>query len=139
MRSRPGRRRPRRGAATVELAVLLPFLVFLFFIAADYARVFYFSLTVANAARNGAQYASDPVAARESPYASVEEAALADASDLSPAPKVTSASGKDESGDPYVEVTVTYEFQTVVQYPGIPSSVTLARRVRMRVTPAVPG
>lgn len=46
---------PRRpGAAVAELAVLLPFLVLLFFVAVDYCRIFYFTLTVENCARNGA-------------------------------------------------------------------------------------
>src|SRR3954451_8532118 len=49
----------REGAATVELALLLPFLCFLFVVAVDYSRVFYFAVTVQNCARNGAYYASD--------------------------------------------------------------------------------
>ena len=48
----------RPGVATVELAVVLPLLCFLFVIAVDFARVFYFDLTVANCARSGAIYAS---------------------------------------------------------------------------------
>jgi Flp pilus assembly protein TadG len=45
----PGRER--RGAAIVELAILLPLLVFLFVIGTDFARSFYYSLTVANRRR----------------------------------------------------------------------------------------
>jgi Flp pilus assembly protein TadG len=45
--------RPRRGAATVELAVLLPVIAFLFVIAVDYARVFYYSQVIENCARQG--------------------------------------------------------------------------------------
>ena len=48
----------RRGVAAVELAIVLPFLCFLLIVAIDYARIFYFSLTVANCARNGALYAT---------------------------------------------------------------------------------
>ena len=129
----------RRAAATVELAVLAPFLAFLFVAVVDYSRIFYHSLTVANCARNGALYASDPVAATESPYKSIQDAALADAGDLSPTPTVTSTSGTDDSGNPYVEVTVTHAFQTVVNYPGIPETTTITRTVRMRVSPTVPN
>jgi Flp pilus assembly protein TadG len=39
-----------RGAATVELAVLLPFLCFLFVAAVDSARVLYDGITVQNCA-----------------------------------------------------------------------------------------
>ena len=84
-------------AAAVELAVLLHFLAFIFIIAVDWARIFYYSQTVTNCARNGAIYCSDPLAQAGSPYASVTQAALADASDMSPAPTVTSASGNAEN------------------------------------------
>jgi Flp pilus assembly protein TadG len=137
--TRHRRGRPRRAAATVELALLAPFLAFLFVAVVDYARVFYHSLTVANCARNGALYASDPVAAAESPYRSVQDAALADATNLSPTPTVTWTNGTDPSGNPYVEVTVTHAFQTVVNYPGIPQTTTITRTVRMRVSPTVPN
>jgi Flp pilus assembly protein TadG len=137
MQMRPSPRR--RGAATVELALLAPVLAFLFVVAVDYARVFYYSVTVASCARNGALYASDPVTAAESPYASVEEAALADAGNLSPTPTVTSATGTDATGATFVEVTVTYRFQTVVKYPGVPQATDLTRTVRMRLSPSVPN
>ncbi|HXG12134.1 MAG TPA: TadE family protein, partial [Gemmataceae bacterium] len=51
--------RQRRAASSVELAVLLPFLCFLFVIAIDYARIFYFGVTLENCARNGAYYCSN--------------------------------------------------------------------------------
>jgi Flp pilus assembly protein TadG len=137
--TRPRHARPRRAAATVELAVLAPFLAFLFVAVVDYARIFYHSLTVANCARNGALYASDPVAVAQSPYASIQDAALADAGNLSPTPTVTSTTGTDSDGNPYVEVTVTHDFQTAVNYPGIPQITTISRTVRMRVSPTVPN
>src|SRR4051794_11952174 len=68
-RLRSRKRRARFGAAAVELAVLLPFLAFLFVIAVDWSRIFYYSVIVTNAARNGALYASDPTTQSESPYA----------------------------------------------------------------------
>ena len=129
----------RRGTATVELALLLPFLAFLFVMAVDFGRVFSCAVAVENCACNGARFASDPVAAAQSPYASIEQAALADAADLNPAPSVASASGVDEAGNPYVEVTVTWQFQTATNYPGMPTAVVLARTVRMRVAPAAPN
>jgi len=138
----PQKRRDRArrcAAASVELALLAPFLAFLFVAAVDYARLFYYSLTVANCARNGALYGSDAIAAAESPYTSIQNAALADASNLSPAPTISSTNGSDSSSNPYVEVTVTYPFTTIVNYPGIPHTTTISRTVRMRVAATVPN
>jgi Flp pilus assembly protein TadG len=135
----PGRGKERQGAAAVELAVLLPLLAFLFVIAVDFGRVFYYSVTIETCARNGALYGSDPVAASQSPYKSISEAALADASNLQPQPTVTSTSGTDTAGDPYVEVTVTWGFSTITNYPGVPSSTNLSRTVRMRIAPTTPN
>lgn len=129
----------RRGTAVVELAVLLPMLFFLCLIAIDYGRVFYFSQIVHNCARNGSVYASDPVAASQSPYTSIQQAALADASNLSPQPTVTSAYGKDSAGNQYVDVTVAWQFQTVSNFPGIPSVTNLSRTVRTRVSQITPN
>src|SRR5262245_58534494 len=97
----------RRGAAVVEMAILLPLLVFLAVLAVDFARVFYFSLTLANCARNGAIYASDPYVRAESTYTSLEQAALADAvnfTDPNNRPVVSSTTGSDSTGQSYVEV-----------------------------------
>ncbi|MBY0527068.1 MAG: pilus assembly protein [Gemmataceae bacterium] len=128
----------RRGAASVELAVLMPLLMFLFVVAVDFAQVFYYSLSVNNCARNGALWASDTVAQGTSPYTSVQQAALADAANLRPAPAVSSATGTDASGAAYVEVTVTYTFRTITNYPAVPSPVNVTRTVRMRKAPTAP-
>src|SRR5262245_15365408 len=68
----------RRGAAAAELAILLPILAFLFAIGADYARIFHYSTTIANCARNGAMYLYDPYIFNESTprYATLTDAAL---------------------------------------------------------------
>ena len=131
-------RSSRRGAAVVELAILLPLLVFLFVIAVDFARIFYFSVTLTNCARAGAMYASDPTTSDESPFASTQAAALADATNLSPAPTVTSVNGVDASGRGYVEVTAAYTFKTITGFPGVPNQVNLTRKVRMNVSAGSP-
>jgi Flp pilus assembly protein TadG len=128
------RRRQRRGAAAVELAVLLPFLTFMLVGGVDFARVFYYSLTLSNCAREGALYASlDATHAADT--TGTQNAALADASEFSPAPTVSSVTGTDSSGNPVVTVTVTYSFQTITSYPGIPSPISLVRTVQMRILP----
>lgn len=130
--------KPRNGAAVVELAILLPLLAFLFVIAVDWSRIFYYSITLDNCARNGALYASDPYSIGLSPYSSMSAAALADAPNLSPQPTVTSTSGSDSYGN-YVECTVTYNFQTVTNFPGVPQSTPLVRTVRVYQAPQFPN
>src|SRR5581483_2245743 len=121
----------RRGVAAVELAILLPLLMFLFVVAVDFSRIFFYSLTITSCARNGAMYQSDPTGALQSPYADVTAASLADASNLSPTPTVTSTTTSDDSGS-YVSVTVSYPFKTITNYPGVPNNLTVTRTVRMR-------
>jgi len=137
MLRRSPRPQGRRAAVTVEMAILLPLLAFLFVIAVDFARVFSPYLTITNCARNGALYGSQD-ATHAADTAGITQAALADASDLSPAPTVTSRTFTDSDGYPQVEVTVTWTFNTVTNFPGVPSSMTLSRTVRMRVAPNVP-
>ena len=128
----------RPAAAAVELAVLLPVLGVLFVIALDWSRVFYASVIVGNCARNGALYASDPYSSVQSPYSSLKDAALADAPNLSPQPTVSSATGTDAGGRNYVACTVSYTFQTLSQFPGIPSNTVITRTVRVYQAPQAP-
>jgi hypothetical protein len=124
--------------AATELAVLLPFLAFLFVIGVDWSRIFYYSVTLDNCARNGALYAIDPYSRVLSPYGSISAAALADASNLSPPPTVTSSSGTDASGYNYVDCTVSWQFQTITNFPGVPYQTNLTRTVRVYQAPSVP-
>ncbi len=138
-------RRARRGAATVEFALLLPFLCFVFLATIDFCRVFYCSLTVSNCARDGALggalWASDPTnypLTANSIQAAAQAAAQRDASNLN-LQQLSVNSSTDSSINPtYVSVTVTYPFTTITQYPGIPRQVNLNRTVRMSVLPASP-
>jgi Flp pilus assembly protein TadG len=153
----PRKQQARRGAAVVEFAILAPFLAFLFVIAIDWARVFYYSITVTNCARNGALYLSQQQSAKTttSPYTDsgyvnlyvsakspVTAAALADAPNLTPTPTVTSASGSDSNGS-YVEVTVSYPFKSVTHFSVanfvVPSTTNVTSTVRMYVLPETPN
>jgi Flp pilus assembly protein TadG len=149
-----GNRLPSRpGTATVELALVLPFLMFMLVVALDYARIFYFGVVVENCARNGAYYASDYPNTNyvyNNIYGdtSLDDAVLRDASNLSPQPTYqvgysSSSTGPFSSTPPsggagYVQVTVNWTFQSLTNYPGIPSSVTLSRTCTMQVSPAMP-
>jgi Flp pilus assembly protein TadG len=143
MRQRiPLRKRTLRpGSSAVELALLLPLLGMLFLVTVDFARLYYHYTIITNCARNGALYASDPVAAAESPYLTLQAAAQADAklNNLNPLPSVNSTNGTDSAGNPYVEVTVSYSFATISNYPGLSNPINLTRTVRMRVVPTTPN
>jgi Flp pilus assembly protein TadG len=116
------------------LAVLLPFLAFIFLAGIDYSRLFYDYMTITDCARNGALYGMiDATHAKDT--TGIKTAALANASNLSPQPTVTSTTGDDTNDNLYVEVTVAYTFQTVASYPGIASTVNVSRKVRMEVIP----
>ena len=137
MRVRKERDIARPGAALVELAVLLPLLAFLFVIGVDFARLFYHQLTITKCARCGAIYGSrDEPSALDT--AGIEKAALADATNLTPMPTVTSSTGLDESGFPCVRVKVQWKFDTVTRFPGVPTSMDLVRTVQMRIAPKNP-
>jgi Flp pilus assembly protein TadG len=147
----PTARRPaRRAAASVELALLLPFLMFAFIAAVDYSRLFYYSLIITNCARCGAVYGSQSTKyAAASNWPNIKAAALAEASSLSPAPTVDDpVLGTDANGNPTISVTVHFSFQTIGIYPsvsnpytivGFSDPLTLTRTVEMRVAPVNPS
>jgi Flp pilus assembly protein TadG len=129
--------RARRGGAAVELAVSLPVLAFLMVITIDFARVFHHALVLTNCARNGAVYGSyNPDRAVDT--AGITTAARKDAGDLPEVPGVTSVTGMDAAGIPYVRVTVTCPFRTVTNYPGVPAYLVVSRTVQMRVIAVEP-
>jgi Flp pilus assembly protein TadG len=134
----PSTKAARPGVAAVELAILLPLLCFLFVITVDFARVFYYSVTITNCASIGAVYASsDPTAANDS--AGILARVQKDASNLD-LQQLTVASTTNSSTNPTsVTVTVSYPFTTITNFPGVPSLTTLTRTVQMNVTPFVPN
>jgi len=161
------KRQVRRGAATVELAVLLPFLAFLFVIGTDWARIFYTSLTIQNAARNAAYYASEYPGVTDKMvygYSNVYDAAADDietplgvsgmnmyygpTSNNSygtsiPSSGTTVPDSQDSYGTNVKIITVTYPFSMISNFPipvpGVSTSVTLQRSVYMRTAPVLPS
>jgi Flp pilus assembly protein TadG len=142
----------RRAATVVELAIVLPFLLFLFVIAIDYARIFYYGVILENCARNGAYYASDYPNANYVyndiyGYKNLDEAVYKDAVNISPQPKYTvtySASlngtyGATPVSSGYAQVTLTWTFNTITRFPGVPSSVDMKRSVIMKMSPVMPN
>lgn len=147
----------RRGTATVELAVLLPFLMMLFLFAFDFARVFYYTITIENCVHNAALYGSQSFDNQNQQWVGNQQywqgpngqlvaqenvTADLDGTNLTPAlatSNVSITSGTDTDGHPVNIVTVTYTFSTIVSYPGIPSPMTIVRTAQVRVAPAQPS
>jgi hypothetical protein len=147
--------RRRQAAAAAELAVLLPFLVFIFVITVDFGRIIYYTVTIDNCVHNGAVFASQTFDNQNQQWVgnnqywqapsgtldSVVDATLADGASLSPPltrDNVSVASGSDANGHNETTVTVTYTFQSITQFPGVPSNVTITRSCQVRVAPATP-
>ena len=129
---------PRLGVAAVELALVLPLLCFLFVMAVDYARIFYYTMAVTNCARSGAIYGGqNPTTANDT--SGIAAAASKDAGNLN-AQQLSVTSSTDSATNPtYVIVTVTYPFSTITNFPGITSTTNLSRTIRVTVTPLTPG
>jgi Flp pilus assembly protein TadG len=134
-----------RGQSAVELALVAPFVVLVLVIAADFSRVFYMSIEAANAARAGVQYGAQSTT-KASDTAGMQQAALNDAANLSgltatasnfcecpPSTSHVTCSSTSCSGmEMYVQVNTSAQFQTLVHYPGVPTTVTLNESALMR-------
>jgi hypothetical protein len=121
-----------------ELVVVLSVLAFILVAATDFARVFFSYLSITNCARNGALYGCTSTLHSQD-TSGIQSAALAEVSSWTTQPGVSSSTGTDASGNPYVAVTVTYTFNTIVTYPGINSTMNLTRTVQMRVAQGQPN
>src|SRR5207249_299311 len=126
----------RRGAIATEMAILLPFISFLFLVAIDFCRVFYYSQTVEGCAEAGALYASGTVkpTSTTSATTAAQQAAVNEGTSLSPALQTADVTVTIANG--VATVTVTHQFQTIVTYPALPSGITITRTVQMPVVPA---
>jgi hypothetical protein len=137
----------RRATAVTELAILLPFLMFMWIIAIDWGRIFYYTVTLEYAARDGAYYASNYPGIYD--YTSVNDAALGESSNIQPAPTVTTTYDTTYNGSytsttapasgGYAQVSLAYTFNTVTNFPGVPNTTQINRSVRMAMAPIVPG
>jgi Flp pilus assembly protein TadG len=156
----PRRPRGRPGAAAAEFAALLPFLLLLGVVSADWARLLYFTIGTETCARNGALVLSDqttwnqtsanPNQATAYPTAYcaagtpalttaqqtvLEAAARAEDPTQTPVPTVVASQATDSTGNATVTVTVSRTFTTMVRFPGVPATQTVSRAVTMRVAP----
>jgi Flp pilus assembly protein TadG len=123
-----------RGQALVEFALLLPVLVLILALAADFGRAFTAYIDISGAAREGAAYGmQSSTTAADS--AGMSAAALADAPSIwGKAPSVETSSGADDGmGYAYAEVTVNYTFEPLLAIPPLNRTFDMTRTVRMRV------
>jgi Flp pilus assembly protein TadG len=134
MRTRPT---CRQGAALVEAAIILPVLLLLIGIAADYSRIMYSTVTLSGTARNGAMYAFDPLNTTESSYSDYSTAALADAYNLGRNVSVSSSTST-VSGTTNVTVTANSTFSMISNWMVLPKSKTVNRSIVVRQAQLVP-
>lgn len=145
----PGSRshRPRRGQALVEFALLALILVLMLAGAVDLGRAFSAWIAMGNMARTGAQYgtivplvdpsSSDGISVGEI-EAGMRAAALAEQPTIFGSTPDVDAEWIDGE-DCLARVTVTYNFEPILQIPPIPSSITLERKAQMRIQYVPPG
>ena len=143
--------REESGAALVELALILPLLLLLLLGVSDFGRVLYWSITLAQSARAGAQYGAQSSASAAN-SAGIQQAVLQDAqniTNLGGTINVTSECFCQCEGETasvnctnnncgnapqvFVKVTTSTTFNTLVPYPGIPSTVNLSNTAILRL------
>ncbi len=138
---KPPRQRFRPGTSALELAFVLPLLLVLALGCVDFGRFAYHQIAVTNATRAGGEYAimhpytpsTQTVWAAE--VQSRARAELTGQTGCDPANLVTTTTPTNEgNGLHRVRVEATYtQFQTLIPWPGIPTSVTLRGSVVMRM------
>jgi TadE-like protein len=128
--------RKRSGAAAAELAVVLPFIAFLFGAAVDYARVYYHAQTLASCAMAGALYASGtlPASSQQSLEDAAKAAACAEGAGLEPPLKPEQVQVTSDATT--VTVTVTYQFIPLTPLVIQTGNLALTRSVTMAKAPS---
>jgi len=134
--------------AAVELATLLPLIVFLSMATIDFARVVYALVILQNCARNGALYEFYKTAGFSLPsgWTSLSTAVSADAGNLTLNTPSAATPSPPLATNNYVTVTVSTNFSPISYpalhgLPSIPGTITLTQSVSMPMrasTSAVP-
>jgi len=150
---RGSKQRRQSGIAATELAMVLPFLCFIFAITVDFSRIFYYTISLQYAARDGCYYASNYPGLYDfddstDQTTNITNAALGESSNISPLPTVATTydstyngayTSTTASSTGFVQVKVTYTFHTITNFPGVPSTTTINRSVRMAMAPVTPS
>jgi Flp pilus assembly protein TadG len=132
------------GSAILELAVAIPILLLVAVGAADFARVYATGITVANAARTGAQFGAHTAGDTAAMRIAAETDAGTVALDTVTAVRVcrcpdvgvvdcsTGDCGAYGVPQAYDSVRVRKEVTLIIPYPGLPSSIVLIKSVVFR-------
>jgi len=138
-----GRWKRCRGVAAVELATLLPVILFLAMAAIDFARVVSVLVTLQNCARNGALYEFYKAAGFTLPsgWTSLSTAVSADAGNLTLNTPTAATPSPPLATNNYVTVTVSASFSPIGYpalhgLPSIPGTITLTQSVSMPMPPS---
>lgn len=141
-------RRSSVGSALVELAVVLPLLVLLAIGAAEFGRIYFAAITVANAARAGAQFGAQ--ANQSGNFAGMTLAAQNEAGDVGtisnfpsrfcacpngPPPPCAGAGatcGSDGVPQVFVKDSAVKKIGLILRYPGLPDTVYVRRTAVFR-------
>lgn len=129
----------RQGTSAVEFALVLPLVVTVMLGCVDFGRFAYYHISVTNAARVGAWFGSfNPVTSSTLPtwQQQLREAVLAEL----PQPPfdhnqvtIPVAQVVVDGDFKRAQVTVSYPFTTIVDWPLLPNNVSLTQKVEMRV------
>ena len=133
------RRRNELGSAIIELAIALPVLVLLAIGVADFGRMFYTGIAVANAARAAAEYGSTKVSSMND-TSLVNQAGRDEAGDIGGVlvtserfcrcPDGTTPDCAGNCPDPFtwtevfVKAKATKTINLILRYPGLPQTLT---------------
>jgi Flp pilus assembly protein TadG len=136
------------GSAAAEFALIAPVLIFFLLGLIDVGRYMFYGILASHAARAGVQYGTQ-TSMTALDNTGIQNAALQDAQGLSGfqahATVLCTVSGASSSCPAnntgsiptslvyYVEVTVTGSFNTLIKYPGIPSTVPVTGNAIMRL------
>ena len=139
------------GQALVELALLFPVFILLLVGAAEFGRLAYAAIEVANAARAGAAYGAQthltasyttikiPLAAtQDAPNVTGIKATASNSCDCSSGSTISCTYALSLCPSPariieYVHVNTTATVDTMFNYPGLPHTFTLTGQATMRV------
>ncbi len=125
----------RRGQTLVELALLMPFLLWICMGIVDFGRIYYYDNIAINAARSGARVAADSTKFDTDVQAAISADIAGRLSVVSVVINPTAISPHRRTPGDNVTVTVTYRFTTITPLIGrlIGNSITVSRSATMTV------
>lgn len=127
-----GWRRAEPGQSLVEMALLLPVLVFGLIGGTDLARAFSAQMAAENASRAGAEAAVLQAAASDSAIITYARNELSGVPGVDPNAATITVTHSTSGGVSYVTVRVVYTWRTLAAWPLVPNTATFDRSTKMR-------